>query len=210
MVGYDDPRNMDLVHAIEQRLKDHNDDGVKAFKEPLYRPSKDMSNAPVVRSVRLTDTQKRGIEVRNGVADHDSMLRVDIYRCGKEFFAVPLYVADSKAQKLPNKAVSGGKFGWIEMDENYEFLFSLNKNDFITIYFNDSTQIEGYYNGFDVDGAGRIVLFPHDKRNKEAKIRKGILSAAKIEKYHVDMLGNLYAVKREKRQPLRLPKGKKG
>lgn len=133
MVGYDDPRNMDLIHAIEQRLKDHNDDGAKAFKEPLYRPSKDMNKAPVVRSVRLTDTQKSGIHIRHGVANNGSMLRVDIFTKAGKFYAVPLYVADAVKTELPNKAAVAAKdeSEWTVMDDSFAFLFSLNPNDWV-------------------------------------------------------------------------------
>jgi CRISPR-associated endonuclease Csn1 len=40
ILGWDDPRNATLIDAIRQRLKTHGDDGKKAFKEPLYKPSK--------------------------------------------------------------------------------------------------------------------------------------------------------------------------
>lgn len=215
MVGYDDPRNIDLVHAIEQRLKDYNDDGAKAFKEPFYRPSKDMSKAPLVRSVRLTDTQKSGIPIRNGVANNGSMLRVDIFSKAGKFYAVPLYVADAVKAELPNKAAVAAKdeSEWPEMDESYAFLFSLNPNDWVKVSFKNKPTQEGYFAGLD-RGTAAISIWTHDRNpsaSKEGLIRGiGIKIALSVEKYHVDMLGNLYAVKQEVRQPLRLPKGKKG
>lgn len=215
MVGYDDPRNMDLIHAIEQRLKDHNDDGVKAFKEPLYRPSKDMNKAPVVRSVRLTDTQKSGIHIRHGVANNGSMLRVDIFTKAGKFYAVPLYVADAVKTELPNKAAVAAKdeSEWTVMDDSYTFLFSLNPNDWVKVSFKNKPTQEGYFSGMNRHTAS-ISLWTHDRNPNNGRLGHiegiGIKTALKVEKYHVDMLGNLYAVKQEKRQPLRLPKGKKG
>lgn len=215
MVGYDDSRNIDLVQAIEQRLKDHNDDGAKAFKEPFYRPSKDMSKAPLVRSVRLTDTQKSGIPIRNGVANNGSMLRVDIFSKAGKFYAVPLYVADAVKTELPNKAAVAAKdeSEWVEMDESYAFLFSFNPNDWVKVSFKNKPTQEGYFAGLD-RGTAAISIWTHDRNpsaSKEGLIRGiGIKIALSVEKYHVDMLGNLYAVKQEVRQPLRLPKGKKG
>ncbi|MFZ5466404.1 MAG: type II CRISPR RNA-guided endonuclease Cas9 [Pseudomonadota bacterium] len=133
IVGYDDPRNEKLIEALRQRLQAHGDDGKKAFREPLYKPSKSGKSAPIVRTVNLTDTQKSGIPVRGGIANNGSMLRVDIFTDGKKFYAVPLYVADAVKQELPNRAVVAFKpeEEWTVMDENYRFLFSLHPNDWV-------------------------------------------------------------------------------
>ena len=69
------------------------------------------------------------------------MVRVDIFKSkdkGK-FYAVPIYTYDFAVGKLPNKAIVTGKQSdgiikdLLEMDENYEFCFSLFKNDCIKI-----------------------------------------------------------------------------
>ena len=135
IMGYDDPRNADLIQAISDRLTAFNDDGAKAFKDPLYRPSKDMNNAPLVRSVRLVDTQKSGLPVRGGIAANGSMLRVDIFTKAGKFYAVPLYVADAVKAELPNKASVAAKdeSEWTIMDDSYQFLFSLNPNDWVRV-----------------------------------------------------------------------------
>ncbi len=205
IVGYDDPRNEKLIAAIRERLQQHGDDGKKAFKEPLYKPSKEGKAAPVVRTVNLIDSKVKSdscTPVRDGLAKNGDMLRVDIFTNGKNFYAVPLYVADVVKAELPNMAVSGGKSGWLTMNHNYQFLFSLYPNDFIRIQKTKDEFIEGYYNRFDIDGAGRIVMFPHDQRVEEKAIRPGILTTLNIQKFHVDMLGRLYPVKQETRQPL--------
>jgi CRISPR-associated endonuclease Csn1 len=215
IMGYDDPRNADLIAAIEQRLRAFNDDGAKAFKEPLYRPSKDMSNAPLVRSVRLADTQKSGLPVRGGIAANGSMLRVDIFTKGGKFYAVPLYVADAVKKELPNKAAVAAKdeSEWTIMDDSYQFLFSLNPNDWVRVRFKNAPVKEGYYAGFGRATAS-INIWAHDRNpavGKEGLMSSiGIKTALAVEKYHVDMLGNLYPVGHEVRQPLRTPKGQKG
>lgn len=217
MVGYDDPRNMDLVAAIEQRLREHGDDGAKAFKEPLYRPAAPGKEhmAPLVRSVRLTDTQKSGLPVRGGIANNGSMLRVDIFTKGGKFYAVPLYVADAVKDELPKYAVVGGRpeAEWTLMDESYQFIFSLNPNDWVRAVFRDGGVKEGYFAGLDRATAA-ISIWAHDRNpsiGREGLMRGiGIKTALSVEKYHVDMLGNLYRVKQEIRQPLRLTKRKRG
>ncbi len=215
IMGYDDPRNADLIQAISDRLTAFNDDGAKAFKDPLYRPSKDMNNAPLVRSVRLVDTQKSGLPVRGGIAANGSMLRVDIFTKAGKFYAVPLYVADAVKTELPNKAFTAGKdeSEWTVMDESYAFLFSLNPNDWVRVSYKSDPAKEGYFAGFD-RATGAISIWAHDRSpmiGKEGLMRSiGIKTVASLTKYHVDILGNLYPVCHEVRQPLRTPKGKQG
>jgi len=209
MVGYDDPRNASLIAAIEQRLKDHNDDGTKAFKEPLRRPTASGKEhlAPIVRSVNMLDTQKSGLPVRGGIANNGSMLRVDIFTKSGKFFAVPLYVADVVRTELPNRAVVQSKpeDEWPVMDENYLFLFSLHSNDWVKVSYKNDPAKEGYYSGLNRATAA-IDIWSHDRNQtigKDGLMQSiGIKTALSVEKYHVDLLGNLYKVHQETRQPL--------
>lgn len=207
IVGFDDPRNAKLIEAIRQRLQAHGDDGKKAFKEPLYKPSKPGKAAPIVRTVNLTDTQKSGIPVRGGVANNGSMLRVDIFTDGKKFHAVPLYVADVVKPELPNRAVVAFKpeDEWTVMDENYRFLFSLHPNDWVRVQQRNKPPIEGYF-GMIHRGTGNINIWVHDRNQSSGKGGLiegiGIKTALSVEKFHVDMLGRLYPAKQETRQTL--------
>jgi CRISPR-associated endonuclease Csn1 len=209
MVGYEDPRNASLIAAIEQRLKDHNDDGAKAFKEPLRRPTTSGKEhlAPIVRSVNMLDTQKSGLPVRGGIANNGSMLRVDIFTKGGKFFAVPLYVADVVKKELPSRAVVANKpeDDWPVMDDNYQFLFSLHTNDWVKVSYKSEPAREGYFSGLDRATAA-ISVWTHDRNQavgKDGLMRSiGIKTALSVEKHHVDLLGNLYKVHQETRQPL--------
>lgn len=207
--GYGDPRNDTLIEAIAQRLREHGDDGKKAFKEPLYKPSAPGKSAPLIRSVRLLDTQKSGLPVRGGIANNGDMMRTDIFTDGKRFYAVPLYVADAVRSELPNRAVVAAKpeDEWTVMDENYQFLFSLYPNDWVTVRFkNVETAKEGYFSGLD-RATGAISLWTHDRNQavgKDGLMRSiGIKTAHAVEKYHVDLLGRLHHVHHEPRKPLK-------
>lgn len=208
ILGWDDPRNATLIDAIRQRLQTHGDDGKKAFKEPLYKPSKPGKTAPVVRTVNLTDTQKSGISVRCGIANNGDMLRVDIFTDGKKFYAVPLYVADAVKAELSNRAVVAFKpeEEWMLMDEHYHFLFSLHPNDWVRVRFKKDAPKEGYFSGLD-RSTGAISLWAHDRNQaagKEGLLRGiGIKTALSVEKFHVDLLGRIYPVQQETRRPLR-------
>ncbi len=210
IVGYNDPRNASLIAAIEQRLKDNNDDGAKAFKEPLYRPASPGKEhlAPVIRSVNVLDIQKSGTPVRGGIANNGSMLRVDIFTKKGKFYAVPLYVADAIKTELPDKAVIAYKpeNEWDAMDETYAFLFSLHPNDWVKVCFKKDAPSEGYFAGLD-RSTSAISIWAHDRNSsigKDGLIRGiGIKTALSVEKFHIDMLGRLHRVHHESRQPLR-------
>jgi len=210
IVGYNDPRNRTLMDAIEQRLREHGDNGAKAFKEPLRRPAAPgkEDQAPIVRSVNLKDTQKSGLLVRDGIANNGSMLRVDIFTKGGKFFAVPLYVADTVKAELPNRAVVANKpeSEWPTMDNSYAFLFSLHPNDWIKVTLKDQPLKEGYFSGLD-RSTGAISIWAHDRNSsvgKDGLMRGiGIKTALSLEKCHVDILGSLHRVHQETHQPLR-------
>ncbi len=207
IVGWNDPRNAKLIDAIRQRLIAHGDDGAKAFREPLYKPSNPGKPAPLVRTVNLLDTQKSGIPIRGGIANNGTMLRVDIFTDGKKFYAVPLYVADAVKPELPNQAVVQGKpeDEWTVMDERYRFLFSLHANDWVRVQQKGKSMLEGYFSGLD-RATGNISFWAHDRNTmvgKDGLIRGiGIKTSLSVEKYHVDVLGRLYLVRAETRQPL--------
>lgn len=216
IVGAHDPRNEGLITAIQQRLHEHKGDGKKAFAEPLYKPCKEgkEANAPQVRSVRLLDTQKSGLPVRGGIANNGDMLRADIFEKGGKFFAIPLYVSDVAKGELPNKAVTRDKpeSEWVVMDETYRFVFSLYSNDWVRVTVKGKPIIEGYYSAVS-RSTGALDIWVHDRNRRIGRTGKegliegvGIKTAISVEKFHVDMLGNLYPARNETRHPLKSSK----
>lgn len=208
IVGYEDPRNHAMIQAIEARLVEHNDKGDKAFVLPLYKPGKDGSQGPLIRSVKLISVQKSGIAIRQGIAKNGDMVRTDVFTDGEKYFLVPIYVADTVKKELPNKAVSSHKTesAWVVMNENYQFLFSLHKNDWVCVQGKPTAKpLAGYYAGLDRHSGG-INLWSHDRNQAEGKKGLyrgiGVKNVASFTKCHVDLLGGLHKVKEETRQPL--------
>lgn len=219
---FQDPRNTPIIETLRTRLKAFDDNGIKAFSKPIYKPSKangfnaelpkledyNGDPAPLIRSVKLQEVQKSGIPIRGGVANNGDMLRIDIFTKGGKYFVVPLYVADAAKKELPNKAVIANKpeSEWLEIDETYDFLFSLYPNDWVKVSFKSKPTKEGYYASFNRATAA-VDLWAHDRNQNIGK--KGMLQsigvkvAKAVEKYHVDMLGRLYKAQNEVRQPLR-------
>lgn len=220
IVGYSHSHNHAMIEAIRKRLEANGNDGAKAFKAPLFKPSAangydaDKSHvgetdqrAPQIRSVKLLATQKSGIPIRKGIANNGSMLRVDVLSKGGKFYAVPVYVADAAKVELPNRAATAHKpeEQWPAVDNSYTFLFSLHPNDWIRVKLKEGIK-EGYFCELDRASGASISIYTHDRNQatgEKGKLRGiGLTTALAIEKYHVDLLGNLHRVHTETRQPI--------
>ena len=144
------------------------------------------------------------------------MVRVDVFFVeGEGYYLVPIYVADTVSNTLPNRAIIAGKTYdlWKEMNDHY-FIFSLYPNDMIrvvsakdiklTIANKESTLPNSmtcretflYYKGTDIS-TGAITAVTHDNTYKLRGL--GVKTLRKIEKYTVDVLGNIQRVKAETR-----------
>jgi CRISPR-associated endonuclease Csn1 len=210
IAGAEDPRNAAWIAALRERLEQFKGDGAKAFaanQPPLTKPSAPGKNAPAIRSVKLLATQKSGVPIRKGIANNGSMLRVDVFSKGGKFYAVPIYVADAARAELPNRAVVAFKpeSEWPEMDEAYAFLFSLYPNDWVCLRFKNAPNREGYFSGLN-RATGAIDIWVHDRNPSTVKNGlfegNGMKTALAVEKYHVDLLGNLHRVHTETRQSI--------
>ena len=192
IVGATYSRNAPLIAVLRDRLSKSNDDGKKAFAEPVYKPSRKANDGKgsIVRSVKLMTTQNDGLRIGDkGIADLGEMHHVDVYRVGERYHLEPAYLAfDShrlKRPALPDSAV---------------FLFSLNKNDLVRVRLGESVY-QGYFVMFESDG--RMTLRAHDQpKPDKTYFRKTVMNAKSIEKFHVDVLGNIYPAPKEERRGL--------
>lgn len=187
----------------------------------------------VKRALELGKIRRIGTKiVANG-----EMKRVDIFRHTQSgrFYAVPIYTMDFALGVLPNKAVVGGKEksgiikDWLEMDSNYEFCFSLYKDDVIRVQKKDMQEAEfGYFvslgtatasiaimkhdNKFENLTPSQVKLFSSAKEGRVVVESLGIQNLKVLEKYKVSPLGELKPAKYEPREPIALkttPKSKR-
>jgi len=187
VVGADDKRNKPLIDLLESRLKAHDNNGKKAFAEPLYKPSS--GKGPIVRSVKVKTRQKVGMKVRNGVSELGPMLRVNVYKRAQKHIIEPIYSADMST--LIQRT---------EVPEDAQFLFSLCKNEYVRIQIGKKSYF-GYFVQFESDG--RLTLRAHDQPIPDKKyFRKSVASAVSIEKFNVDVLGNIYLAPPEQRSDM--------
>jgi CRISPR-associated endonuclease Csn1 len=207
-----------LYDALKARLQKYNGDGKKAFAEPFYKPKADGTPGPLVKKVKCFEktTLNVLVEKGTGVADNDSMVRVDVFKVeGDGYYLVPIYVADTLKEILPNKAIVARKphEQWKEMKEE-DFVFSLYPNDLIRVQSKKDmvfakTQKESdlpenylakdvlvYYKQTDIS-SGCIKIINSD--NSYSVKGLGVKTLKSIEKYQVDVLGNYHKVSKEKR-----------
>lgn len=217
--GYFNPESdLLLYNALKARLAAFDGDGAKAFAEPFYKPKHDGTKGPVVKKVKVYEKTSLNVSVQDhkGVADNGSMIRVDVFVRDGKYYLVPIYVSDTVKDKLPNKAIVAHKpyDEWVEMNDD-EFVFSLYPRDLIKVTSNkdmsfslvnkDSTLPEKmtcrecfvYYVGTDIATAS-ISVIDHDNTYKIRGL--GVKTLPLIEKYQVDVLGNITKVQKEKRQ----------
>lgn len=189
-----------------------------AFTEPFYKPKSDGSKGPLVKSVKIIKKITSSVTLNNNttIAKNGDMIRTDVFRTEDGYYLVPIYVADTVKNELPHKAiVQGGE--WKAMNDE-DFLFSLYRNDLIKIksnsdvtfsLMNESSSLPKteslreefvYFKGTSINTAS-IRVVTHD--NCYIKKSLGVKNLQSLEKYQVDVLGNVSKVKKEKRMGFR-------
>ena len=205
---YEKSRNKKLYDTIKNRLEEFKSEPKKAFLEPIYMPKNDGTQGPQIKSITITTTEKSGLYLnknenasRRPIASNGSMVRVDIFEKDGKFYGVPIYVADMVKKELPNRACVAYKdeSEWILMDSTYNFKFSLYPYDYINLINSKGETTEGYYKSFHRGTAGISEIISHDNSKS---FSSGIKNLKNFEKYTVDVLGNKYKVKSEKRNGL--------
>ena len=182
---------------------------IESLRALPRKPTNDGTLGPIVRTVTTVIDKLSGIPIRHGIAKNDSMLRVDVFTKAGKFHLVPVYVHHALAKKvedLPNRAVVAFKdeAEWTLIDDSFAFCFSLYPNDFVKVTLKGENQL-GYYTGCD-RATGAINLWAHDRNKqvgKDGLIRGvGVKTALALEKFNVDVLGNLYPAAKEERRGL--------
>lgn len=213
----DEKSNWRLYKLIRERLLatsdgNKNNWAERAFgpqAEPLRMPTKSGKPGPIVRKIKIFTDVLSGVAVRGGIAENDTIVRLDIYRKidekGKvKHYVVPVYAADIASGRTPKKAAVHGKpeAEWIEIDDSFEFLFYLFSGDVIRVWKNDKESQTIYMTSFDrstVSISGNYLDRSNRDNNGSIKpIRLSITTSPKVEKLYVDILGRVSVVKREK------------
>lgn len=170
-------------------------------------------------------------EINGGLVENGEMVRVDVFKNKIKggFYAVPIYTYDFALGKLPNKAIVKGKNGdvikdWLEMDEDYEFCFSLFKNDYVKIQTKDmqkpviaiytgtgvatASMNFSHHSGFEFASEDERMFFTDvDKKTQILRFSRtncGVQGLKFFQKVQVSPLGEIKECKPSKRQAIRL------
>lgn len=160
---------------------------------------------PIVRTVTMVIDKLSGIPIRGGVAKNDTMLRVDVFTKAGKFHLVPVYV-HHRVTGLPNRAIVAFKDedDWTPVDDSFEFLFSLYPNDLTRVTLKKESHL-GYFASCN-RSTGAINLWTHDRNKNVGKAGMkesiGVKTALNVEKFNVDVLGNVYPALPEQRRDL--------
>lgn len=219
--GYFNPSSDRVLYeAIRAKLLANSGKGDKAFAEPFYKPKSDGTQGPLVKKVKIMESATLAVSLPNGIADNGTMLRIDVfYVAGEGYYFVPIYISDTVKPDLPRKAVVArkGYEDWREMSDD-DFVFSLYPNDLIRVTAKkqqkfslinaDSTlppehfekEFFVYYVSAGISSAS-IKIITQDSTYKIESF--GIKTVPLIEKYEVDVLGNVKKAGKEKRMYFR-------
>ena len=202
-----------LYEALRQRLIKYDNNAKEAFKEPFFKPKSDGTKGPLVKKVKIESVTSSNLylEKMHGAAGNGDMIRIDVFYVKNDgYYLVPIYVADTIKDKLPNKACMAAKrqTDWKEMKDD-DFIFSLYPGDLIYIknkreiklkpLKKDSNrenmsvnEIMGYYVSTGISNAS-ITITNHDRTYVQESL--GIKTLEEIKKYQVDVLGNYTEVR---------------
>ncbi len=221
--GYYNPGSDSLLYnALKQQLQKFDGKADKAFAEPFYKPKSDGTPGHRVDKVKIYKKSTLNVPVHkgNGVADNGGMVRVDVFFVkGEGYYLVPIYVADTKKAELPNKAIVAYKQyeEWKEMKDE-DFVFSLYPNDLFGFEHKKGVELVKSNKESTMDekimmkqgllyyiktgiSTGSITALNNDHTYEIPSL--GVKTLVKLEKYQVDVLGNISKVGKETRQKFR-------
>lgn len=184
----------------------------------------------IQRAINLGKVRQIGTKI----VDNGTMVRVDIFKDkNNKFYGVPIYTMDFALGILPNRAVVSGKDKngvikeWLEMDENYEFCFSLFKDDLILVQKKEMQEAElCYFTRFKTTGASikvekhdnhfasltqnQKLLFTNATPSEVVGEGVGIQNLKTFEKYQISPLGEYKKAEFKERENISLKSSPKG
>ena len=140
---------------------------------------------------------KESFLLRGGSVEKGEVKRIDVFKKDENYFFVPIYPHEIETKKIKdlNVAISTGKYknypNEITIDESFGFLFSLFKNDLTIIKQNGNEELRYVYFSQLKPANGQIFFLNHYDADKKKPHSMYIHNIEKIEKYAIDILGNI-------------------
>jgi hypothetical protein len=141
--------------------------------------------------------------LRGGIVEKGETFRTDIFRKKDkkgtyQFYICPQYKFDAIRGLQAEHVLRKGKPP-LPLDESYEFMMSVHKNEYLKLYDKGELKVEGYYRGMNVTN-GQLMILGHDNPEATGAKNYGVLLLSHIEKYSVDLNGRLHPVKQPERR----------
>lgn len=126
----------------------------------VSRPPRKNATGSAHKDTIFSKSEKKGsLPIRYGMAEKENMFRLDVFRKENHFYIVPIYVVDLVNCKefidapQPYEYVDGS---FIKIDESFNFMFSLYKDDYVEITSKDEC-IKGYVNQYNAQ-SGQLYI----------------------------------------------------
>lgn len=126
----------------------------------VSRPPRKNATGSAHKDTIFSKSEKKGsLPIRYGMAEKENMFRLDVFREENHFYIVPIYVVDLVDCKefidapQPYEYVNGS---FIKIDESFNFMFSLYKDDYVEITSKDEC-IKGYVNQYNAQ-SGQLYI----------------------------------------------------
>jgi CRISPR-associated endonuclease Csn1 len=199
----------DGFRKILNEKLDNLQEGRLLVSRPPRKKITGAAHKETVKSPKEKDNSMVKIHNGNGYAEQAFMPRLDVFKKGGKYYYVPIYVADFVKKELPDKIITihKGKSDWDILDDSYEFLFSLYKDDLIEVKQKSKDKVMGYYQGINIrncqityqniDGSKKI-----NGDGKDLGPNFGGKTLEYFRKYQIDPLGFYCEIKKERRCPL--------
>ncbi len=188
----DRERNMHLVRAIEAWI----DNGAR--REDGKWPTD--QRGQIIHRITLDEpSRKPGIPVHDGDAERQTIVRVDCFQKGKSFYLTPIYLY--QVLDTTNFPDPPSPFDLDNGDGDpsaYDFQFSIQRGDYLSLESKKNGIIEGYFVAFDIDG-GRLTLGSPEDLSPKGQTRVRTKTLLTIVKYNVDQFGVRAVVRNEVR-----------
>jgi CRISPR-associated endonuclease Csn1 len=135
--------------------------------------------------------------LRGGSVEKGEVKRIDVFKKDEKYFFVPIYPHEIESKKIRdlNVAISTGKYkdypNEITIDDSFDFKFSLFKNDLTVVKQNANEALQYVYFSQLKPANGQIFFLNHYDADKKKPYSMYIHNIEKIEKYAIDILGNI-------------------
>ncbi|MBR7003321.1 MAG: type II CRISPR RNA-guided endonuclease Cas9 [Neisseriaceae bacterium] len=176
----------ELLDLIRDKLSDRPAELAQhEFVQPLFVSRKvhkkisGQGHLETLYSEKSTHKNKpqSSIHLRGGIVANATMIRIDVFRHKKTHknYIVPIYAHQATNGVLPNRAIvsgkdkdTGKKKEWLEMTDEYEFIYSFYPFDLIEIRDkkNPEKRIFGYYRQCNIATGGVDIQQPEDDLQK--------------------------------------------